>query len=81
MWLKSKGFVDQVKVWWKSYQIQGSPSFVLASKLKALKGDLKKGNKVVFGNVGKQKNDLTDGIQGLDFSRRENIDRGGKGEK
>jgi hypothetical protein len=21
MWLKSEGFVDRVKVWWKSYQV------------------------------------------------------------
>ena len=37
--------MDQVKVWWKSYQCLDSPSFVLASKLKALKGDLKNGMK------------------------------------
>jgi len=30
MWLKSEGFVDQVKTWWKSYNFQGFPSFVLA---------------------------------------------------
>lgn len=45
MWLKFEGFVDQVKAWWKSYQFPGSLSFVLASKLKALKGDLKNGMK------------------------------------
>ncbi len=41
MWLKTKGFVNCVKVWWSSYPFTGSPSFVLASKLKALKEDLK----------------------------------------
>jgi hypothetical protein len=53
MWLKSEGFVDHVKLWWKSYQFQGFPSFVLARKLKALKVDLKKWNKEIFGNAGK----------------------------
>jgi hypothetical protein len=67
MWLKSKRFVDQVKTWWLSYSFQGSPSFVLASKLKALKTDLKKRNKEVFGNVWKQKKDLLDGICELDI--------------
>lgn len=43
MWLKSEGFVDQVKIWWKSYKFQGSPCLVLAHKLKALKVDLKNG--------------------------------------
>lgn len=62
MRLKSEGFVDQVKLWWKSYQFQGSPSYVLACKLKALKVGLKKWNNENFGNVGKRKNELMDGI-------------------
>jgi hypothetical protein len=33
--------VDRVRLWWASYTFQGSPSFVLAKKLKALKVDLK----------------------------------------
>jgi hypothetical protein len=36
MWLKSDGFVDQVKTWWMSYEFYGLPSYVLANKLKAL---------------------------------------------
>jgi hypothetical protein len=36
---------------WASYSFQGSPSFVLAQNLKALKVDLKLWNKQVFGNV------------------------------
>jgi hypothetical protein len=51
MWLKVEGFVDRVRRWWSSYQFQGSPSFILASKLKALKADLKTWNEQVFGNV------------------------------
>jgi hypothetical protein len=39
MWLKSEGFVEQVKTWWVSYSYQGTPSYVLAQKLKALKSD------------------------------------------
>ena len=50
MWLKTEDFVDRVKVWW-SYLFTGSPSFVLTSKLKALKEDIKLWNKHVFGNV------------------------------
>ncbi|KAF5477100.1 hypothetical protein F2P56_003774 [Juglans regia] len=41
MWLEVEGFVDKVKSWWLSYQFEGTPSFFLASKLKALKADLK----------------------------------------
>ena len=51
MWLKADGFVDRVRTWWESYLFQGSPSFQIASKLKALKLDLKKWNEEEFGNV------------------------------
>ena len=42
MWLQVKGFVDRFQQWWISYNFSGSPSFILAQKLKALKADLKK---------------------------------------
>ena len=51
MWLKAEEFVDKVKVWWASYMFQGSPSYILAKKLTALKLDLKKWNETEFGNV------------------------------
>ena len=51
MWLRSDGFVNQVKEWWESYHFEGTPSFILARKLRALKLDLKKWNVEVFGNV------------------------------
>jgi hypothetical protein len=51
MWLQEDGFVERVRLWWESYSFQGSPSFVLAQKLKALKVDLKSWNEQVFGNV------------------------------
>ena len=51
MWLKVEGFMDRVRCWWNSYHFVGSPSYVLACKLKALKKDLKCWNKLVFGDV------------------------------
>ena len=51
MWLKAECFVDRVRWWWLSYRFHGSPSFILAQKLKALKADLKIWNEQVFGNV------------------------------
>lgn len=59
--------MDQVKTWWKSHNFQGSPSFVLARKLRALKTNLKKWIEEIFGNVGKRKKDLGDGIRELDI--------------
>jgi hypothetical protein len=58
MWLKAEGFVDQVRQWWGSYQFHGSPSHVLAKKLKALKSDLKKWNVESFGHVSVKMNQL-----------------------
>ena len=51
MWLKVDGFVDRVREWWTSYSFPGSPSHILASKLKVLKMDLKQWNVNEFGNV------------------------------
>ena len=39
-------------------QFQGLPSFILASKLKALKVDLNKWNEEIFGDVGKKRKDF-----------------------
>jgi hypothetical protein len=44
MLLQAEGFAEQVKRWWDSYYFEGNSSYVLARKLKALKGDLKKWN-------------------------------------
>jgi hypothetical protein len=51
MWLKVEGFVDKVRGWWEAYVFEGSSSYVMASKLKALKLDLKQWNAQEFGNI------------------------------
>ena len=51
MWLKAEVFVDKVKQWWDGYNFAGSPSFILAQKLKVLKVDLKKWNREEFGDL------------------------------
>ena len=56
MWLQVEGFMGKVKNWWDSYQFQGTPSYRMAMKLKALKADLKKWNELEFGNVVVKKN-------------------------
>ena len=66
MWLKVEGFVDKVRLWWISYHFVGPPSFVLACKLKALKGDLKHWNKHVFGDVAFKKKSLLTELLNID---------------
>ena len=51
MWLKLEGFKELLRGWWQSLHFSRSFSFVLASKLKVLKGILRAWNKEVFGRV------------------------------
>ena len=57
MWLKYEGFKEILKGWWQDLQYHGSFSFIISSKLKALKGLLKIWNREVFGKVEYQKKD------------------------
>ena len=66
MWLKSEGFHEKVKRWWESYVFQGSPNFVLACKLRALKQDVKIWNEEEFGNIDGRKNSLLSSVKSLD---------------
>jgi hypothetical protein len=66
MWLKEEGFVDKVRAWWSSFSFMGSPSFILAKKLRALKGEIKRWNREVFGNVGARNKAWTEEVEELD---------------
>ena len=72
MWLRVDNFVDKVKNWWASYLFQGTPSFILAKKLAALKLDLKKWNETEFGNITFKKQDLWSKLNGLDAKEETN---------
>lgn len=55
--------MDSVKEWWSSYQVVGSPDFILTQKLRNLKKDISCWNNEVFGKLETQKskalNELT----------------------
>lgn len=55
-----------MRAWWSSYQFEGTPNFIFAGKLKALKQDLKKWNLEVFGNIDNQKTTLSEALQELE---------------
>uniref|UniRef100_A0A2N9FRJ8 Reverse transcriptase domain-containing protein n=1 Tax=Fagus sylvatica TaxID=28930 RepID=A0A2N9FRJ8_FAGSY len=55
--------------WWSGYEFVGTPSFVLAYKLKALKEDLKKWNKDTFGDIHHRKSCCMRDILELDVKR------------
>ncbi|RVW39723.1 LINE-1 reverse transcriptase-like [Vitis vinifera] len=55
MWLKSEGFKEVMRQWWEGIQVNGSASFILTEKLKALKPLLRSWNKEVFGQIDLEK--------------------------
>ncbi|XP_019255137.1 PREDICTED: uncharacterized protein LOC109233726 [Nicotiana attenuata] len=63
MWLLVEGFMDSVKEWWSSYQVVGSPDFILTQKLWNMKKDISCWNREVFRKLETQKskalNELT----------------------
>ncbi|KAH0689226.1 hypothetical protein KY289_016584 [Solanum tuberosum] len=57
-WLTSEGFLDKVREWRSSFGFTRRPDFILASKLKALKGKLKEWSMNKQGNLKLQKSRL-----------------------
>ncbi|XP_026410101.1 uncharacterized protein LOC113305236 [Papaver somniferum] len=51
MWFLDPSFLPLLEEWWNSFSLNGSPGFVLAKKLQALKAKIKIWNKEVFGNI------------------------------
>ncbi|XP_075079926.1 uncharacterized protein LOC142165225 [Nicotiana tabacum] len=66
-WLGVEGFNDQVKTWWDSFVIVGRPDYILASKLKALKGKLKEWNLTKHENLEATKSNILNQISELDI--------------
>ena len=53
----SDGFKELVCAWWTGYSVVESTNHCLAEKLKALKRDLRRWNKEVFGHVSTKKSE------------------------
>jgi hypothetical protein len=69
MWLKDEGFVEKVRNWLGSFSFVGSPSFVLAKKLRALKGEITRWNIEVFSNVGARNKAWSEELEILDSTK------------
>jgi len=63
----------EIRIWklYVSYQVLGTPCFILDNKLKRLQLDLKRWNKEVFGNIEQRKKSLLGEIQSLDYLEEE----------
>ena len=51
IWLQERSFCGMVKDFWLAYSVEGNAFVRFKEKLKSLKGDLKKWNRDVFGNI------------------------------
>ena len=71
MWLKTNGFIDRVQSWWNRHSFSGTPSFMFAKKLKALKEDIVQWNHLEFGHVGRKKSQLLETLKLLDAKEGE----------
>jgi hypothetical protein len=60
--------VDKVRNLWSSFSFMGSSSFILTKKLRALKGEIKRWNLEVFGNVGVRNKAWAEELELLDRS-------------
>nr|XP_009608246.1 uncharacterized protein LOC104102270 [Nicotiana tomentosiformis] len=65
-WLNTKGFIDRIKEWWTSFEFSGRPNFILACKMKSLKGKLKEWSRSSQGNLGLQKTNMLNQLAMLD---------------
>lgn len=66
MWLQSEDFLEKVCGWWSNYMVSGTPSCMLAHKLKLLEGDLKQWNKEIFCPVEVEKAEVVSILRSLD---------------
>ena len=71
MWLKTDGFIDRVQSWWNRHSFSGTPSFVFAKKMKALKEDIIQWNRLEFGHIGRKKSQLLETLKSLDAKEGE----------
>lgn len=66
MWLQVEGFTDNIKSWWQSYSIGGSPYFIPMQKLRRLKKDITEWNRETFGKLAAQQNKLLEDLSLLE---------------
>ncbi|XP_016487802.2 uncharacterized protein LOC107807866 [Nicotiana tabacum] len=69
-WLNVEGFDDRIRDWWTSFEFSGRPDYILACKLKALKGKLKEWSRVYEGNLGLQKSKLLSQLAGFETTQQ-----------
>lgn len=60
-----------VNGWWSSFDVTGAPDYILAVKLKMLKGKLKEWNLNNYGSLENRKTEILNEVQNLDRSQEQ----------
>ena len=67
MWLNHHSFPSDFASWWNDFNLSGWEGYKLMTKLKLIKGKLKRWNVEVFGDTRMQKHSMLRRIRELDF--------------
>ncbi|CAL5415768.1 unnamed protein product [Camellia sinensis] len=67
-WIMHPGFLSVMEKFWTENRITGSAGYILLHKLKLLKGELKKWNSEVFGNVATKLKEAEVELHGIDIT-------------
>lgn len=72
-WLRVEGFADKVKDWWASFNITGTGSYVLATKLRMLKGKLKERKRENRNNWNQRKEEILNQLSILEKTQESRL--------
>ncbi|XP_059292427.1 uncharacterized protein LOC132045867 [Lycium ferocissimum] len=72
-WMGAEGFRDKVKEWWISFSVTGTGSFILATKLKMLKDNLKVWGLENMNNWKQKKEDVLHQLSSLEEVQEQRI--------
>ena len=72
MWFQDLKFIENIKSWWRQADFEGSKMFIFISKLKSLKENMLRWNRLHFNNIFKEKIDIEEKLKLLnqDIIRR-----------
>ena len=65
MWFQDPSFLEMIKTWWSQVEFAGSKMFIFISKLKMLKENILRWNRVHFNNIFKEKVEVEDKLKNL----------------
>ena len=68
--METEGFNERIKDWWTSFEFEGRPDFILASKLKAMKTKMKDWSVSTYDNLEKRKKEMLNSVHEFDNTQQ-----------